>query len=141
MANIKITEMTDATLPLDGDELVPIVQGGENRKAPASAFGGSAALKIAFARVGSDASVVSGSQNVDDVTLGSFGVYTIDVTSAGFTQLPVPVATWASVIAGDGGGAPTISAKAVSTTQIEVQSTQNDGATFERDFCFICAGL
>lgn len=35
MANQKISAMPDATLPLSGDELVPIVQGGENRRAPA----------------------------------------------------------------------------------------------------------
>jgi hypothetical protein len=40
MANVKISEMDAATLPLAGTEELEVVQGGESRRAPASAFGG-----------------------------------------------------------------------------------------------------
>jgi len=40
MANVKITEMPNATLPLAGTEPLEVVQGGQSRQAPASAFGG-----------------------------------------------------------------------------------------------------
>jgi len=42
MANVKITDMTAATTPLAGTELLEIVQGGESRKVAASAIGNSA---------------------------------------------------------------------------------------------------
>jgi hypothetical protein len=38
MANQKISQLPAATTPLAGTELVPVVQGGETRRAPASAF-------------------------------------------------------------------------------------------------------
>ena len=42
MANVKITDLTAATTPLAGTELLEIVQGGESRKVAASAIGNSA---------------------------------------------------------------------------------------------------
>jgi len=42
MANVKITDMTAATTPLAGTELLEIVQSGESRKVAASAIGNSA---------------------------------------------------------------------------------------------------
>jgi len=42
MANVKITDMTAASTPLAGTELLEIVQGGESRKVAASAIGNSA---------------------------------------------------------------------------------------------------
>lgn len=39
MANLKISELTDATLPLNDADLFEIVQGGVNKKAPKSAVG------------------------------------------------------------------------------------------------------
>ena len=42
MANVKITDMTAASTPLAGSELLEIVQGGESRKVAASAIGNSA---------------------------------------------------------------------------------------------------
>jgi hypothetical protein len=42
MANVKITDLTAATTPLAGSELLEIVQGGESRKVAASAIGNSA---------------------------------------------------------------------------------------------------
>lgn len=140
MANVKISEMTAATLPLDGDELLEVVQDGVSKQAPASAFGGASSLKIAFASIGADGAIADGSQNVDEVVVGSFGIYTINVGSAGFSLPPVPVACWRNVLAGDTTG-PVISARALSASLIEVQSTQNDAATFERDFQLICVGL
>lgn len=38
MANQKISQMVAATLPLTGAELIPILQGGANRSAPARSF-------------------------------------------------------------------------------------------------------
>lgn len=40
MADAKISELPSATTPLAGTEVLPIVQGGETRKVPASALGG-----------------------------------------------------------------------------------------------------
>ena len=42
MANVKITDMTAASTPLAGTELLEIVQGGESRKVAASDIGNSA---------------------------------------------------------------------------------------------------
>ena len=42
MANVKITDMTAASTPLAGSELLEIVQGGESRKVAASDIGNSA---------------------------------------------------------------------------------------------------
>lgn len=42
MANVKITDMTAASTPLAGTELLEIVQSGESRKVAASAIGNSA---------------------------------------------------------------------------------------------------
>ena len=39
MANVKISELPAATVPLAGTEATPTVQGGETTQAPASAFG------------------------------------------------------------------------------------------------------
>lgn len=41
MADKKISELTSASLPLAGTEVVPIVQGGETKKVAVSEFGGS----------------------------------------------------------------------------------------------------
>lgn len=48
MANRKISELPAGEVPLQGEELVEIVQGGENRQVPASAFGGGAHPMLIF---------------------------------------------------------------------------------------------
>lgn len=136
MANVKISEMNSATLPLAGDELVEVVQGGQSRKAAVSALGG---LKVAHARIANDATLQAGSVNVDGVTVAGAAIYTIDVTSAGFTTIPTPIACWDNLLAGAANG-PQIDAHANSTTEIEVQCTQDDGASFPHDFNFFCIG-
>ena len=45
MADTKISAMTAATLPLTGTELVPIVQGGDNKK---TTIGDIAAVNVAY---------------------------------------------------------------------------------------------
>jgi len=45
MANKKISELTSASLPLAGTEIVPIVQGGETKKVVVSEFGGNQNLQ------------------------------------------------------------------------------------------------
>ena len=44
MADKKISELNDATLPLDGTEQIPIVQGGETKKVSADDLGGGDSL-------------------------------------------------------------------------------------------------
>ena len=40
MADVKISALPEATLPLVGDELVPVVQGGETRRTTSGQFVG-----------------------------------------------------------------------------------------------------
>lgn len=54
MANKKISELTAATTPLVGTELVEIVQGGENRKVAASNIGGTSVSDQATANTGTN---------------------------------------------------------------------------------------
>lgn len=39
MALVKISELPEADLPLVGDEMLEVVQGGENKRVPASSVG------------------------------------------------------------------------------------------------------
>jgi hypothetical protein len=51
MANTKITQLDDADLPLTGEELIEIVQGGVNKKAPQSAVSGGSGSTPTLAEV------------------------------------------------------------------------------------------
>lgn len=104
-----------------------------------NASGGGSAVKMAYATINGDGSIEPGSLNVDGVVLGAFGVYAIDVTSAGFVGMPVGSATWNQLLAGAASG-PIIDCTAVSIAGFEVQSTQGDASTFEQAFNFIAFG-
>ena len=72
MADTKISAMTAATLPLDGTELVPIVQGGDNKKttvADIEAFNRSyGAWSDSTDQAGSTVAGVAMTYNTQDVT-------------------------------------------------------------------------
>lgn len=72
MADTKISAMTAATLPLDGTELVPIVQGGDNKKttvADIDAFNRSyGAWSDSTDQAGSTVAGVAMTYNTQDVT-------------------------------------------------------------------------
>lgn len=99
MANQKISALPEATLPLEGTELVPVVQGGENRRAPASAFGssngggGGATEKIAYCVVGGNGTLLEGSRGIQSVTRFGTGDYEIAFEAGFFTSTPICSAT------------------------------------------------
>lgn len=88
MADRKISELLDGTTPLDGTELVEIVQGGDNVKVPASAF--SQATATACVRFDS-AGAITASNGVDSVTDNGGGNYRINFTVGRFATAPVVV--------------------------------------------------
>lgn len=72
MADTKISDMTAATLPLDGTELVPIVQGGDNKK---TTVGDIAATNVSYGawsdstdQTGSTTAGTAMTYNTQDVT-------------------------------------------------------------------------
>ncbi len=59
MADVKISELTSATLPLAGTEDVPLVQSGVTVRAPASAFGTSITLPVGVTSGGTGLATVA----------------------------------------------------------------------------------
>jgi len=96
MANVKITDLTAATTPLVGTEVLEIVQAGSSRKVAASAIGNSATA-VPFASVVGRDHIIA--YSTSDVTFAVNTPETIPFSSIG-------IASGISV-ANDGGGNPT----------------------------------
>jgi hypothetical protein len=96
MANVKITDMTAATTPLAGTELLEIVQSGESRKVAASAIGNSATA-VPYASLSGRAYIQAFSNTDQTGSVSAATAIKLENTDfgAGIT------------IANDGGGNPT----------------------------------
>ena len=132
MANEKISAMPAATLPLAGSELVPVVQEGENRRAPASAFGG---IAIARCRVASNGTLIDG-VGVDSVERISTGDYVVTFDEVFFETPPFCIASsnQLCVIIEEHGTFATTVADELS---VNVDVHDKDGARIDRPFTLI----
>lgn len=99
MANQKISEMPAATVPLEGTELVAIVQEGVNRAAPASAFGGGGgggdSIPIARAQSDQFGTLQPGAIGIDSIewNCGFPGFYVVNFTEGFFSSPPIVIVT------------------------------------------------
>jgi hypothetical protein len=96
MANVKITDLTAASTPLAGAELVEIVQSGNSRKVAASAIGNSANA-LPYASVAGRDHLIA--YVTSDVTFSANTPATIAFDTAGIES--------GITVANDGGGNPT----------------------------------
>jgi len=80
MANVKITDMTAASTPLAGTELLEIVQSGESRKVAASAIGNSASA-VPFASL-SGRAYISAYSTIDQTGSASVATAVLVGTTA-----------------------------------------------------------
>ncbi len=96
MANVKITDLTAATTPLVGTEVLEIVQAGSSRKVAASAIGNSATA-VPFASVAGRA-YLSANSTTDQ---------TGSVSAATAVRLANTVFSSGVSVTNDGGGNPT----------------------------------
>ena len=96
MANVKITDMTAASTPLAGTELLEIVQGGESRKVAASAIGNSASA-LPYASVSGRAYISA--YDITDQTGSTSAATAVKINTTGFSS--------GISIANDGSGNPT----------------------------------
>ncbi len=96
MANVKITDLTAATTPLVGTEVLEIVQGGASKKVAASAIGNSANA-VPFASVAGRDRLIA--YNTGDVTFAVNTPETIPFDTVGISS--------GITVANDGGGSPT----------------------------------
>lgn len=121
MANQKISEMPEADLPLSGDELVPIVQEGHNRIAPASAFGGGGdGIPTARGTVDQWGTVDQGSVGIDDVgwNCASPGAYVVNFVPGFFSATPIVVVT---PVRTSGANLPICEIVSQTATEVEIQ--------------------
>jgi hypothetical protein len=103
--------------------------------------GGSIPQKFAAARVASDGTLEDGSTGVTSVSAPSgFGEYTIDITDAGFTEIPNCSVAPIGLLAGAFPGF-TISYNPVSATSIVIQITDGDASGRPHAFSFVCVGI
>lgn len=133
MANQKISALPEATLPLEGNESVPLIQEGANCRAPASAFMGP---RRACARVADDGTLLLG-KGITSVERSSTGVYVVNFTAAGFQRAPFCVASSnkeCSVIEEHG----TFSTHSQTATQVVVDVHDKDGTRIDCPFTLIC---
>lgn len=86
MADTKISAMTAATLPLTGTELVPIVQGGDNKK---TTVGDIAAINVAYG-AWSDSTDQTGSTTAGTAMTFNTQDVTDTVTLVDNTKITVP---------------------------------------------------
>ena len=86
MANVKISALPAATLPLDGSEEVPIVQGGVTKRVAADAIAAAVAVK-SFGPVGNTA--LQAALNASDYVFVNAGTYNgpIDITQSNKTLI------------------------------------------------------
>ena len=96
MANVKITDMTAASTPLAGTELLEIVQGGESRKVAASAIGNSASA-LPYASLSGRAYISA--YDITDQTGSTSAATAVKINTTGFSS--------GISIANDGSGNPT----------------------------------
>ena len=96
MANVKITDMTAASTPLAGTELLEIVQGGESRKVAASAIGNSASA-LPYASVSGRAYISA--YDITDQTGSTSAATAVKINTTSFSS--------GISIANDGSGNPT----------------------------------
>jgi hypothetical protein len=96
MANVKITDLTAATTPLVGTEVLEIVQSGASKKATASDIGNSATA-VPFASVAGRDRLIA--YNTGDVTFAVNTPETIPFDTVGLSS--------GITVANDGGGSPT----------------------------------
>lgn len=103
MADTKISQLTASTTPLDGTELVPVVQSGVTKK-------------VAVSALTAGRSVSSKSQTISGTATGVVLIMTNNVTSG-----------WADVIAG------MKAASSSNTYDIFIDLVENNGAATELD--------
>jgi len=96
MANVKITDMTAASTPLAGTELLEIVQGGESRKVAASAIGNSASA-LPYASLAGRAYISA--YDITDQTGSTSAATAVKINTTSFSS--------GISIANDGSGNPT----------------------------------
>ena len=96
MANVKITDMTAASTPLAGTELLEIVQGGESRKVAASAIG-NAASALPYNSVAGRAYISA--FDITDQTGSTSAATSVKINTTSFSS--------GISIANDGSGNPT----------------------------------
>jgi hypothetical protein len=96
MANVKITDMTAASTPLAGTELLEIVQGGESRKVAASDVGNSASA-LPYASVSGRAYISA--YDITDQTGSTSAATAVKINTTSFSS--------GISIANDGSGNPT----------------------------------
>lgn len=113
MANVKITDLTAATTPLVGTEVLEIVQGGASKKATASDIGNSATA-VPYASLAGRA-YISANSTTDQ---------TGSVSAATSVRLANTVFSSGISIANDGGGNPTRVTFAVAGTYMIAPSIQ-----------------
>jgi hypothetical protein len=126
MANVKITDLTAATTPLVGTEVLEIVQGGASKKATASDIGNSATA-VPYASLAGRA-YISANSTTDQ---------TGSVSAATSVRLANTTFSSGISIANDGGGNPTRITFAVAGTyclapsiQFKNTDTNDHDATF-----------
>lgn len=96
MANVKITDMTAASTPLAGTELLEIVQGGESRKVAASAIGNSASA-LPYASLSGRAYISA--YDITDQTGSTSAATAVKINTTSFSS--------GISVANDGSGNPT----------------------------------
>lgn len=84
---IPISQLGAATLPLTGTELVPVVQGGVTKSAPASAFGGGSGVAVQALAIGANDNVVIAT--IEDIVRVAFTL-TGDSELSGIVPPAVP---------------------------------------------------
>jgi hypothetical protein len=117
--------MQNAT-PLAGAELVPVVQGGANRKTTvadiAALAAGGGSLKFAMCQIRGNTGALLSSINVDSLTYLGTGNYELDITSAGFSNANY-VAIGASSEYTFDSGALIVEFETVNATTIRIQTS------------------
>lgn len=81
MAEVKISELTSATTPLAGTEVVPIVQGGVTKKVAVSNLGGSAAWGGITGTLSNQTDLNSALSGKQDTLVSGTNIKTINSTS------------------------------------------------------------
>jgi hypothetical protein len=114
LANVKITDLTAATTPLAGSELLEIVQGGASRKVAASDIAASAANVRTVATGGTGAATLTGFVKGNG-TSAMTAVATVSLTTEVSGTLPVAsggtgAATLTGYVKGNGTSAMTAAA-------------------------------
>src|SRR5262245_1098004 len=138
MTNKRISAMAAAGA-LDGTEKVEVVKAGVNVQTTTQAIadlgGGGGATKFAYAKVASDGTIDVAGAGVTGVAKVGTGAYTIDLTAAGFTGIPVMTASPFSSSTPVGARVTVSSATAARVDLVDGFGSQADG-----DFSFIVIG-